>query len=172
MYIAVCIQFWDALEGRQSITVTAYCLCCLCGGTIIIIMIHESQLCFHLNQRLVSSKGQWVWWLWCGWVVGRHKDKATSVCNTKPKERESDGWLATMHRNKEICMYVCAHIHTFWHKHTCFYKWLPITEEIRFIFIWERSIFLCRKNQQRKKINGKTFLFSSIRRTTKGLEHE
>lgn len=48
-------------------------------------------------------------------------------------------------------MYVCAHIHTFWHKHTCFYKWLPITEEIRFIFIWERSIFYVVKSAKKKK---------------------
>lgn len=51
------------------------------------IMIHDSQLCFNSNRRLVLGKGQAAWW-WAGGAVGRSGDKATSVCNTRPREGE------------------------------------------------------------------------------------
>lgn len=47
-------------------------------------MIHDSQLCFNLSLRLVSSKGQPVWPRG-GRRLGSNGEE-TSVCNTGPKE--------------------------------------------------------------------------------------
>lgn len=50
------------------------------------LMIHDSQLCFNSNRRLATSEGQPARRR-CETVAGRNRDKVTSVCNSRPRER-------------------------------------------------------------------------------------
>lgn len=126
------INIW----GRQCIKLTWHCLCCPWKK----LMIHDSQLCFNSNRRLVPSMGQRVW-RWGGRTVGRSGDKA-SVCNTRPRERTMGDIEAAGHgawKPTAVDAFVRTYIHAFWFTQTHtyhplqFYKSLPITKEINFM---------------------------------------
>lgn len=96
------------IRGRQCINLTGHCLCCPWKKK----KIHESQLCFNSNRRLVPSMGPPVWrWGWR--MVGRSGDK-TSVCKNRQGEIE---WrvllrpLSMTQRNTETAMYVYVRTH-------------------------------------------------------------
>lgn len=70
------------------------------------LMIHDSQLCFNSNRRLVPSEGQPARRRG-GRAVGRSGDK-TSVSNARPRRGATGDIEAAGHRNTHVCVHAGA----------------------------------------------------------------